>query len=760
MRQCLKVAVLGLGVGLGITSVVSPVVAQAPAGVIREVRIEGTQRIDPATVQSYMVVNPGDPFDIARVNQSLKSLYATGLFADVSMERQGGALVVKVVENPIINRIAFEGNYRIEDEELEAEVQLRPRVVYTRTRVQNDVQRILDIYQRSGRFSARVEPKVIELEQNRVDLVFEVDEGDETGIRRIIFVGNKRFTDSKLRGEIATQESRWWAFFRATDTYDPDRLSYDREVLRRFYLMNGYADFRVLSAIAELTPDREDFFITFTLEEGERYRFGEAKIDTKIVDLDTTPLMSLIQHENGEWYNAEKVEETVSKLTDGIGDYGYAFVDIRPRIDKDPESRVINITYEIGEGPKVYVERIDIRGNFRTEDRVIRREFRFVEGDAFNTSKMRRSQQRIKNLGFFSKVDINTVPGSSPERTVVEVDVEEKSTGELSFGLGYSTSDGAMGDISIRERNLLGKGQELRLSFSGSFSSQQFDVGFTEPYLFGRPLSGGVDLFSVSRDRQSESSYDEQEYGGRLRFGYRITESLSQSLRYTLRRVEISDVGDDASIFVQSQEGEETISELGQTLLYDQRDNRFMPTEGYFARLTTDVAGLGGTLNYVKTMAETGYYYSVFDDVVLSTSATLGSIEGLDQDIRLADRFFLGGARLRGFQTSGVGPRDTSTGDSLGGQRMAYGSTELRFPLGLPEELGVTGRAFADYGSLWGVPESGQDITDTGAIRFSVGAGIGWVSPFGPIALDYAFPLMKEDHDQTENFRVSFGTNF
>ncbi|MBL8671348.1 MAG: outer membrane protein assembly factor BamA [Alphaproteobacteria bacterium] len=735
--------------------------AQVDAGtVVREIRVEGTERIDPTTVRSYMVVNPGDQFDVAKINQSLKSLYATGLFANVEIRREGQALVVQVEENPVINRIAFEGNNRIKDEEINAEIQLRPRVVYTRSKVQSDVKRIIDLYRRNGRYSATIEPKIIKLDQNRVDLVFEVNEGGKTGVRRLIFVGNKRFSDGRLREVIQTNVSRWWAFWRSGDTYDPDRLAVDRELLRRFYLENGYADFRVLSAVAELTPEREDFVITFTIQEGERYKFGEAGINAALRNLDTTALQKTVLHGRGDWYNADKVEKTVSALTDAVGTLGYAFVDVKPKIDKDEANRVIGISYEIGEGPKVYVERIEVKGNVRTEDRVIRREFRLAEGDAFNTSKLRRSRQRIQNLGFFKKVDVKTVQGSTPERTVVEVEVEEKPTGELSFGVGYSTADGVLGDVAIRERNLLGKGQELRLAFQGSTRTQQIDLGFTEPYFLDRPVSAGADVFRIRQDRQNTSNYDQTELGFRLRSGYAITENMSQQLRYALRRVTVENIGAGASTFITSQAGDSTYSEIGQSLIYDRRDNRFAPTAGYFGRLSNDLAGLGGSVRYLKSRLDGGYYYSIIDGLVLAGVAEVGYIYGLGEDVRLSDRFFLGGTKVRGFRNFGIGPRDVVTSDALGGDRYYTASLELRFPLGLPEELGVSGRAFLDGGSLWNVPASGPSIRDDSSLRAGTGLGIAWNSPFGPISVDYGIPFLKKNYDRTENFRVSFGTSF
>ena len=445
---------------------IAPASAQQSGGPIREIIIEGSHRIEQSTVRSYLLVREGDPFNSERIDRSLKSLFATGLFADISIDRQAQALVIRLVENPIINRIAFEGNQRVEDEVLETEVQLRPRVVFTRTKVQEDLQRILDVYKVRGRFAASVVPKVIRLEQNRVDLVFEIDEGELTKVENIRFVGNRAMDDSDLREVIRTKEAIWYRFFTSDDTYDPDRLAFDRELLRRHYLSEGYADFRVRSVVAELTPERDSFFITFTLDEGQRYKFGTFDISSELRGLDGDTLRGLVEFEEGDWYDSDLVDEVVDKLTDEVGNLGFAFVDIRPQIDRDRENRTINLNFRINEGPRVFVERIDITGNVRTIDKVIRREFRLVEGDAFNSAKLRRSQQRIRNLGYFSNVEVEQGPGSAPDKAVVSVNVEERSTGSLSVGAGFSTDAGVIGEFSLRERNLLGRGQELGLSVS------------------------------------------------------------------------------------------------------------------------------------------------------------------------------------------------------------------------------------------------------------------------------------------------------
>lgn len=728
-------------------------------GTVTDIVVEGTQRIDPATVRSYLLVQPGDTFDADRLDRSLKALFATGLFADVAMRRDGDVLVINVVENPIINRIAFEGNKRIEDDELDREIQLRPRLVYTRTRVQQDVQRIIEIYQRSGRYAVTVEPKVIRQDQNRVDLVFEIDEGALTPVRTITFLGNREFSDSDLRGVIETKEYAFYRFLSSNDTYDPDRLSFDRELLRRFYLENGFADFRVLSAVAELAPDRESFVVTFTVEEGEVYTFGPSDFEVSLPRVEPDSLMQFVRSEEGEEYDSTLVDDTVDAVTDHLGTLGYAFVEVRPRVNRDPENRMISITYQVGEASKVFVERIDIIGNVRTLDRVIRREMSLVEGDAFNTAKLRRSERRVRNLGFFKSVDVKNTEGSAPDRTVVEVAVEEQSTGEISFGIGFSTAESIIGDVGIRERNLLGRGQDLRFGVTASGRSTEFDIAFTEPYFLDRDVAAGFDLFRIERSLD-ESSFDELRFGGVLRASYSLQPDLTQSVNYRLEQTEIKDVDEDASRFISDQEGTRVVSQFGQTLTYDKRDNRLDPRDGYIAQLTTEIAGAGGDERFFRTRVRTAYYYP-FDDVWgLSFLAQGGFIVGLGQDVSIAERFFIGGSSFRGFERGGVGPRDTSTDDALGANNYYVGTVELAFPSGLPDDLGVRTFVFSDVGSVFGVDESGSDVADQSSIRAAVGVGMSFSTAFGTIRVDAAEAVAKEDSDVPEVFRLSFGTRF
>lgn len=728
------------------------------------VRVEGTQRIDPDTVRSYAGIRVGDSVDSDRLDQALRSLFATGLFQDVFVGMEASAVLVRVVENPIINRVQFEGNRRINDETLNAEVTARPRTVYTRTRIQNDVRRILEVYRRSGRFAATVEPRIIQLPQNRVDLAFEIREGAITGVNRVNFVGNRRFSDGRLREVIRTRETRWWRFLSTDDSYDPDRVAFDRELLRRHYLQSGYADFRVVSSVAELAPDREGFFITFTMDEGERYRFGNIEVVSALRDLNVDQLRRRVLTRQGAWYNADLLEQTLNALTEAAGDLGYAFVEVRPRVDRDRDNRTISVTFEIQEGQRVYVDRINIVGNVRTIDRVIRREMRLAEGDAFNATLLRRSRERIRGLSFFERVEVSNAPGETPDRTTVTVEVQERSTGELSFGIGFSTNDGPLGDVSIRERNFLGRGQDLRLSGTISGRRQQVDFSFTEPYFMDRNILAGIDIFRVERDFRRESDYRQQSTGFGLRMAYALGERLTQQWRYTLRNDRIFDVGTFASAFVREQQGSALQSLVGTDLIYDRRDDRQDPTDGYYLRLSLDVAGAGGDVRFGRARVQAGYFYPVADGWILSVTGEAAVIHGIGQSVRLQDRFFLGGDSLRGFRNAGAGPRDSATRNSLGGNQMAAATVELSFPTPMPREFGVRGLIFTDIGWLTGVDRTAATATsllnDTGSVRVSVGFGINWRSPFGPIRVSMARAIVKEPFDILETFRFGFGTRF
>lgn len=730
--------------------------------VLERIQVQGAQRIDPSTIISFVDLQPGQVVDRASLDRALKTLFATGLFADVALRQNGNTLVVDVLENPVVNQIAFEGNDKIEDGELLGEIQLRPRQVFTRTKVQGDVSRIYQVYRRNGRFSVNIEPKVIKLDQNRVNVVFEIQEGDITKVESIRFVGNKKFDDDRLRGEISTKENIWYRFLSSDDRYDPDRLSFDQELLRRFYLSQGYADFRLISAVAELSNDKDSFFITMTLEEGQRYKVNDVAINSALRNFDAGVLRPEINIETGDWYNADRVQSSVDALIDGLGDYQYAFADVRPNIQRNRDDATIDISFAINETPRVFVERINVNGNVRTLDKVVRRELLLVEGDPFNKSKLARSEQKLRNLDFFETVDVAVSPGSAPDKTTVDIGVEEKSTGELSIGAGFSTSDGPLADFRITERNLLGKGQRLSLAALVAGERSEFDVSFTEPAFLDRDVSAGVDLFHTTRDFQDESSFDQRRTGGGFRIGYPLSERWRQTLRYRYELNEITDVSADTSRFIRDQEGERNTSAISQRLSYDSRDSTIFPTEGLMYWLDTELAGIGGDAQYVSGRTGASWFYPFFDNnVVLNLLAETGGITGYgDEDVRINERFFLGGRTFRGFEDGGVGPRDGNTDDSLGGNYFYRGTAEASFPLGLPEELGIKGHLFSDFGSLFNLDDSGVEIQDENSIRVSAGAGVSWRSPFGPVRLDFATPLADEEFDEEEVVRFNFGTRF
>ncbi|MCE2510099.1 MAG: outer membrane protein assembly factor BamA [Alphaproteobacteria bacterium] len=750
---------------LGVLLFCLPVQAQVfeTGEIIEEVRIEGTQRLEPITVHSYMLIRAGDPYDDTRVNQSVKALFSTGLFADFTIRRSGNALIVHVVENPILSDVVFEGNKNIDDDDFEEEVQLKALSVYSRTKVQTDVQRILTLYRRRGYFAATVSPKIIQHQENRISLVYEITEGPVAGVRRISFVGNKLFSDRELRSVILTSEWQWYRFWAQDDTYDPDRLTYDRELLRRFYMKNGYAEFVVVSAVAEMTPDREGFFVTFTVEEGRRFRFGRVAIRNELPKFDANLLRESVTTLEDEWYSSDRVDESVDKLTDKLGEFGYAFIEVKPLVDRDHDSQRVKITYQIKEGPRVFIDRINIVGNERTVDRVIRREMRFAEGDAFNTSKMNRSKQRIQNLDYFETVEVTSEPGNKPDLTTVNVEVEEKSTGDFSIGIGFSTSAGGLLDFQINERNLHGKGESRGAFVSFAERREEQSVSFTEPYLFGRELAGGFDIFKRSFDESDFSSFQLDQTGFTLRTGYALSEHLRQNWSYTFQQDDLRDVPSTASRFVIDQHGDITTSALSHTLQYDKRDRITKTTEGYFVAIRNDVAGLGGNVKYLRNSVNGGYFHPLDIDRkwILSYTGRVGYIFRLGSAlIRINDRFFLGGSNLRGFENSGAGPRDMVANDALGGNFLYNGTIELKVPLGLEQSSGISTAFFIDFGSLTEVDASGPEVRDESSLRMSAGFGVSWDSPFGPVRGDFGIAILKENFDEKEVFRFSFGRVF
>ncbi|MBB5693448.1 outer membrane protein assembly factor BamA [Muricoccus pecuniae] len=742
-------------------------VARPASGTVRAIDVEGNQRIEADTIRSYMLLQPGDAFEEERLDRSLRTLFATGLFRDVRVGRQGDRILVQVEENPIVNRVAFEGNSKLGDDVLRNEVQLRSRSVFTSQAAQADRARLLEIYARRGRLSATVEPKVIQLEQNRVDLVYEVNEGQVALISRINFVGNRSVSDSRLKEIVATREAAWYRPFSSSDTYEPERLNFDRELLRRYYLRQGYADVNVTGSAAELSPDRSGFFVTYTIDEGRRYRLGKIETTSALRNVTADQLRPTIDLSAGDWYDGEAVERASEAMSDRANALGAPFVEVTPRIVRNNAAGTVDITFEAKEGNRLYVERIDVTGNVRTQDRVIRREFRIAEGDAFNAALVRRSRQRIRDLGYFNDATISTTPGSAPDRVVLGANVSERATGEVSIGGGYSTDAGALADLGLRERNLLGTGIDARLNGVIAQRRSQLDLSVTDPSFLDRNLAVGADLFYITRDLLSYSGYRERRYGFAVRAGYEFNEYLRQSWAYTLSNRNIYDVDPLASRYIQEQKGETLLSQIGQTLTYDRRDSRLDPRNGYLLRLGTDFAGIGGDVQYVRGRVD-GAYYIPFErllgdpNYVLAIQGSVGYLEPFGgKNERIVDRFFLGGENLRGFEVAGAGPRDLSTTsrDSLGGRFIYTQTTEFRFPLPIPDEIGITGRAFVDVGGLSG-SSSGVGVVDDSSPRVGSGVGVSWRSPFGLINLDFAQAVVKKDYDRTQFFRFGFGTRF
>ena len=768
-----------LSLGLGACFGESSAYAQ---GVIQDIRVEGNKRVEPETVRSYLTFSTGDAYDPAKVDESLKALFATGLFQDVRIRREGSTIVIVLMESPIVSRVAFEGNREVEDDTLAAEVQLKARAVYTRARVQADVQRILDVYRRQGLYAAQVDPKIINLDNNRIDVVFEISEGPSTKVRAINFIGNSAFSDSQLRYVISTTQTNLLSFLKGTNVYDPDRLNLDRELLRQFYMKNGYADVRIVSATADLDRDGRGFFITFTIEEGERYRFGPIDVESALPSVNVDALRHVILTRTGRVYNAEKVEKTVEGLTIEVSQQGYAFGQVRPRFERDEATHTMGIVYTIDEGPRIYIERINIVGNFRTEDNVIRREFRLAEGDAFNRLLVEAARKRLRALGFFKTVDIDTQPGSGPDRVIIVVKVEEQPTGELSFGAGYSTSEGVIGDISITERNLMGKGQYVRLGFSGSLERAQVDFSFTEPHFLDRNLAAGFDVFYKEVDFQDVASFSQRDAGGDIRLGFPIADNTQLGLRYKFVNEEIFDVSNNASLAVKESAGTSNVSSVGYTVAYDTRNLPQSPTSGIFASFSQDLAGVGGDVNYIRSVADARGYYPITNKLTLVGRVQGGNIEGWGgDDVRMTDLFFKGGETIRGFKRAGIGPRDACedpvTGervrpcskDALGGKVYWATTAELRFPFPfIPDNIGMQGAVFVDAGSLFdpsdfalnAVAKEGSFIFNSSQVRLSSGFSIIWQSPLGPLRADIAQALLKADFDKTEIFRFGASTNF
>jgi outer membrane protein insertion porin family len=786
--------------------------------------VEGNRRVEADTIRSYFRVAPGERLDTAKIDAALKGLYATGLFQDVRITPGPNRILVTVVENAVINRVAFEGNKKAKDEQLSSEVQSKPRGTFSRSLVQSDVQRIVEVYQRSGRYDVTVTPKIVELPNGRVDLIFEINEGAKTGVAKIVFVGNKAFSDQRLKDVIKTGETNWLSFLKSNDIYDPDRVEVDRDLLRRHYLKYGFVDVRIVAATGEYDPNAKGFIITFTIEEGEQYHFGSVEIRSNIPEVPPEALRPLLRAEPGRIYNADAVEKSGELVTVEVAKRGYPFAAARPKGDRFPDRKIVNVLFVIEEGPHVYIERINLRGNTRTRDYVVRREFDIVEGDPYNRALVDRAERRLKGLGYFKTVKITTEPGSAPDRIIINVDLEEQSTGEFSIAGGYSTSDGAIAEVSVGERNLLGTGRVAKASVQYGQRSRGFDLSFIEPYILDTRLALGFDVFAKQQTSSQYTTYLTRTIGGDVKTGIPITENISTQLRYTIYQQEITlpqyldncnnlspnfintfptpaafATGDyqaawlaagspsqtncyqdgEASLAVRKElaQGPVIASAVGYTLAYNTLDNGRAPTQGVLVEFKQDLAGVGGDVHNVKSTIDARLYNEIFPDIVGVIRGQAGYAVGFDGSIRMLDEFQSGPSLVRGFQPQGFGPRDISqivygyggTQDALGGSLYWAASVEFQTPMPLmPKDFGMKLALFADAGLLWdyqgptywNVTGESLLLNESQIVRSSVGAGLIWDSPFGPLRFDLAYALTKGPYDKTQLFRFGGGTRF
>jgi outer membrane protein insertion porin family len=745
-------------------------------GTIAAINVSGNQRIEADTITSYMVVQPGGAFDPSAINESLKTLYATGLFKNVSITRSGNDLDVAVVENPTVDQVLFSGNKTITDKDALAAITLKSRSVFTVAAVEADRRALLALYAQKGHYDATVTPNVINLPDNRVNVVFQCNDGTQTLISRITFIGNDHFSQGTLDDVVSSRQNAWYRFFSSATNYSPDRIEYDQYLLQKFYQHKGYADFKVLSANAALSPDRKSFYLTYDISEGPRYRVSSVNVVSHIPHLSAKQLRSLLALSKGDWFDGDALRDGIDAVNKRALDLGYAFATVNPQVQTNPAAKTIAITLDVIQGPEVYIQRIDITGNTRTEDKVIRRELTVAEGDAYNQSKIDASTKNIKDLGFFKDEKLTTSPGTTPQQVILDTAVTEQATGQFSLGGGYSTSLGALVNTGLSQNNFLGTGVNASINALLAQRGTQINLGVTNPYFLDRNLIAGFDIFRSVTDSytasQSSLSYAESNVGGDLRLGYRFNDHVQQSFTYALSDRNLYNIPTTiTSYYIQNEAGNSSLSQLSQTLSFDYVNDDLAPTSGLRIDLTTDFAGFGGTAKYVRISPDIAYYIpleSIFGSKawVLKLGATGGDlIPIMNYRDQIVDRFFLGGDNLRGFADGGVGPHDAQ-GDSLGGRKMWTQSTELHFPLPVSPDIGVSGFAFVDVGALFSVTEMNnaqgvpQPITQSTAPRVGAGVGVSWNTPFGLINLSLAQPIVKQKQDQVQQFRVSFGTRF
>ena len=738
---------------------VMPVQAQATTAQVRisGIKVTGNRRVAEGTVLSYLPVQIGDVVSQGGLSQSLERLYATNLFKDIKLDIDGSVLTVTIVENPIINRVNIEGNDVITDERLLEVIDVQPRRVYNRQVALDAAAKLLDVYRAGGRFAAVVEPKIIELDENRVDLVFEVDEGPLIKINSIVFSGNQNFSDRALSQAIVSREKRWWAFLTPNDKYDEGRLDYDVRLLRQYYLSRGYADINVSRARGGLLPDRSGFAITFLIDEGVRYKVNNINMTSEIENIDLDSLKSLMAFGNDNWYDVRRLEQGLLDISNQLGAFGYAFVDVTPEIKTDPATGMLDIAVNIGQSRRNFVERIEFVDNTRTLDSVIRREFELVEGDAFNQLKLDRSVRNVRNLGYFSKVDVQNIRGSSADQTITRVTVEEQSTGDFSIGVGYSSLDKTSLTLGINERNFLGTGRRASASISTSDTQTDFVFGLTQPYLFGRDLTGSIDVFKTKSSANNTST---NRTGFDLGARFNAANDVYHRVTYGISTSKITNTATSATS-VTGEIGKSLLkSAVSYTIGKDTRDNRFDPTEGFFTEISETLSGVGGDVNFLRSNFRGGYYKPyLFKSLVFGVKGRLGHISGLGDDVTQSERFFLGGRDVRGFDSNGIGPRDTGSGGAVGGNNIYSGTVEIVSNLGVTKDAGLRWTVFSDFGSVWATDfPSGVTKPDEQAMRSSLGFGILWNTVIGPLSFYWAKPLAEQSHDNTKTFQFSIGT--
>ena len=725
-----------------------------------QIVVQGNNRLDSSVIirDSLIDSNKTTPKDLSI---AIKNLYKTGYYENVNIYKNDNVVFINVKENPLIDQISVEGNIEISDEIILAELESKSRNVFSADLIKNDVKKIQTIYKRSGFFSTFVEPKYIKLDQNRVNLVFEVYEGKEATIKKINFLNNNVFSDSTLRDVISSAEYRWYEFWGSNDRFDRDRVNYDKDLLKEYYFKNGYIDFNVISANSSLVKNKKDFIVNFNLSEGNRYKINDVKVESSIRKLSNKKLFSLLEISSGDWYDTDKIDRTIQNINEKTSELGYAFVEVIPKIRKLKKTSKVNIIFSINQGSKIYVDRINIKGNIKTEDRVIRREMELVEGDPFNSLKLRQSEKNVRSTGLFENVEFKIDELSGTNKSSVDVEVTERSTGEFSVGAGFSSLDGALGNIGIKESNVFGQAKELALDLGLSTRRSSIDLSYTDPYFLDSDVAAGIDLFNIRRNNKTYSGYKNNIIGFKLRAGYELFDDFRHISSYTLKRDKIHDIDNSTSLFIREQEGKRVNSIIGQAFQYDRLNDRLNPTDGYRIRLDLDYYGLVGDSEHFSSELKVANFYRISDGggLYLGTFIEGGYIASI-KDVKINDRFFVNGDRLRGFKNLGIGPRDTSTGDALGGEIYYLARNELNFPLGLPDDLGLSGLAFIDIGSIYNTNSSSSLVKDENTLRASAGVGLTWISPFGPVKFFLTKAILKENYDKKEIFRFSFGTTY